>query len=522
MGITSDIVIGIPESDLCGFVCNLIREHGDDIALVDATTEQSFTFNQVCDLSIKFASVLNKRGLRRQEVVAVCCSNCIEYPILVLGAAANNAISTTCNPHYTYHEMLKQFQHCQPKFVITNADQVEKVKQIADQVKSIQEIFTVDESTEVISIQKLLEKEDGTSFPTNVSFDVKEDVLLLPYSSGTTGFPKGVMHTHYSFVSLMHYAMHTKPPMRLVTYTCIPLFHILGILRQFANLIKGWKHIIDKRFNVEQLLKCVEKYKVNTMTSVPPMLVALQNYQHFDKYDTSSLKIVGSGAAPLALTVKNKTSKNLGVDIVQGWGLTEMLVSVHRSPNYPEGSVGQLMPNTQFKVVDPDSLKELGINEDGECWVKGPQLMKGYYKNQSETSRCITSDGWFRTGDIGHYDENGFIFIVDRLKELIKYKAFQVPPAELESVILSNPKVADVGVTGIPDPEAGEVPRAYVVRKDGTLTEEELNNFVQSRVSKYKYLYGGIKFVNSIPKSPTGKILRRKLHEHAFKELNKL
>nr|XP_026691236.1 4-coumarate--CoA ligase 1-like [Ciona intestinalis] len=507
----------IPKVSVFDYVVQHAREHEDKTALIEGSTGQSFTFNQVCDLSIKFASVLNKRGLRRQEVVAVCCSNCIEYPILVLGAAANNAISTTCNPHYTYHEMLKQFQHCQPKFVITDADQVEKVKQIADQVKSIQEIFTVGK------VNALVAEDDGKGFPFGTQINLTEDIAFLWYSSGTTGIPKGVIHTHYSFVALLTLLRGLgKPPPNTITYSVLPMFHAYGALRLFSNL-KGSNHVIDKRFHMETFLKAVEKYKISSFSAVPPILIAIKNYPHLNKYDLSSLTAIGSGAAPLSPSVNVSVMQKMQALVVQGWGLTEIVcIAAHFSPAAPLTTVGFLLPNTKIKVVHPETRKELGVGEDGELLVKGPHLMKGYYNDPVASSLAFNHEEWFCTGDIGHYDHDGYVYIVDRMKELIKYKGFQVPPAELESVILSNPKVADVGVTGIPDPEAGEVPRAYVVRKDGTLTEEELNNFVQSRVSKYKYLYGGIKFVNSIPKSPTGKILRRKLHEHALKELNKL
>uniref|UniRef100_H2YVG9 AMP-dependent synthetase/ligase domain-containing protein n=1 Tax=Ciona savignyi TaxID=51511 RepID=H2YVG9_CIOSA len=343
------------------------------------------------------------------------------------------------------------------------------------------------------------------------------------YSSGTTGIPKGVMHTHYSMVSLFIILRGLgKGPPSKISYGVLPFFHSFGVLRIFS-LLKGTKHVFDKRFHMETFLKAVEKYKITGFGAVPPILIAIQNYPHLDKYDLSSLTSVTSGAAPLSPSVSVSVMKKLQALVLQGWGLTEIIfIAANGIPNAPLTTVGFLAPNTKLKVVHPETRKELGVDQDGELLVKGPQLMKGYYNDAAANARSFDHEGWFCTGDIGHYDKNGFLYIVDRIKELIKYKGFQVAPAELEAVILSNPKVADVGVTGIPDPQSGEVPRAYVVRKDISLTEDELDQFVRSRVSRYKYLYGGIKFVKNVPKSVTGKILRRQLHQQALQEMNKL
>uniref|UniRef100_H2YVH0 AMP-dependent synthetase/ligase domain-containing protein n=1 Tax=Ciona savignyi TaxID=51511 RepID=H2YVH0_CIOSA len=251
----------IPKVSFFDYVTKYARENGDDVALIESTSGKTLTFNQVCDYSVKFASVLNKKGLKKQEVVAICCSNCVEYPIIILGAAANNAISTTCNPHYTYYEMLKQFEHSQPKFVITDASQLEKVQQIAKKITSIQEIFTIDKSDEVASVMSIIQKDDGRAFPFECEINPTEDVVILMYSSGTTGIPKGVMHTHYSMVSLFIILRGLgKGPPSKISYGVLPFFHSFGVLRIFS-LLKGTKHVFDKRFHMETFLKAVEKYK---------------------------------------------------------------------------------------------------------------------------------------------------------------------------------------------------------------------------------------------------------------------
>jgi 4-coumarate--CoA ligase len=244
------------------------------------------------------------------------------------------------------------------------------------------------------------------------------------------------------------------------------------------------------------------------------MVVALAKHPIVDSYDLSSLDLIFSGAAPLSAELAIECGNRIGCEVVQGYGMTELSPVSHATPRgwFKPGSVGVAVPNTEVKIADPMGA-DLGIDADGEVWIRGPQVMKGYLNNEAATKATIDDDGWLHTGDVGHVDADGHLFVVDRLKELIKYKGFQVPPAELEALLLTHPAVADAAVIGLPDDEAGEVPVAFVVRRpDVDVTEAQIQEFVAGQVAHYKQLRR-VTFIDAVPKSASGKILRRVLRD---------
>jgi acyl-CoA synthetase (AMP-forming)/AMP-acid ligase II len=349
-----------------------------------------------------------------------------------------------------------------------------------------------------------------------VHIDPAEDLVALPYSSGTTGFSKGVMLTHRNLVANL---MQTTACIDITEdekiLAFLPFFHIYGmtvIMNQ--GLYQGATLVSMPRFELEPCLQAVQDHRVTRFFLVPPIVVLLAKHPAIDKYDLSSVERAFSGAAPLDADTAEAASKRIGCRISQGYGLTETSPVTHivadRETPVP-GSVGSAVPNTECKVVDVASGKELGRNEDGEIWARGPQVMKGYLNNEGATRSSIDADGFFHTGDIGHIDDRDQYFIVDRLKELIKYKGFQVAPAELEALLLSHPDVADCAVIGVLDEEDEEVPKAFVVLKQPT-SNEEIMEFVAARVAPHKKIRR-VEVVDQIPKSPTGKILRRILRD---------
>jgi acyl-CoA synthetase (AMP-forming)/AMP-acid ligase II len=249
----------------------------------------------------------------------------------------------------------------------------------------------------------------------------------------------------------------------------------------------------------------------------PPMVLALAKHPLVDTFDLSKLTWINSGAAPLSAELALEAGKRLGCEVVQGYGMTELSPVSHLTPlnDWKPGSVGVTAPNTETMIVDIDGSAALGVDQDGEVWVRGPQVMRGYLNNPSATESTIDAEGWLHTGDIGHIDEDGHLFVVDRLKELIKFKGFQVPPAELEAILLTHPAVIDAAVVGLPDDEAGEIPVAFVaVKPDAGVDEEAITSFVANQVAHYKQLRK-VTFVEEIPKSASGKVLRRVLRENA-------
>jgi acyl-CoA synthetase (AMP-forming)/AMP-acid ligase II len=297
----------------------------------------------------------------------------------------------------------------------------------------------------------------------------------------------------------------------------MPFFHIYGqtvVLNM--GLAKGSTIVIMQRFDCDALMDLIEEYGVTWLHIAPPVVLQLATTTNVEGRDFSKLKLIISGAAPLDADLALRAEEKIGAPIRQGYGMTELSPVSHKSrlarvEETPPGSIGALVPNTEARLVDPETGADVAEGEEGEIWVRGPQVMRGYLNNDEATAETLVGDGWLRTGDVGRVDENGFFYIVDRLKELIKYKGHQVPPAELEAVLVSHPKVKDAGVIGMPMDDGGETPKAFVVAEEG-VDGEELMAYVSERVAPYKKVRE-VEFVDEIPKSASGKILRRLLRD---------
>jgi 4-coumarate--CoA ligase len=284
-----------------------------------------------------------------------------------------------------------------------------------------------------------------------------------------------------------------------------------------TGLALGATIVTMPRFDLQQALELVQTHKVTRFFAVPPVVLALAKHPIVDQYDMSSVVQIFSGAAPLGADLAAEAAARVKCDVVQGYGMTELSPVSHATPegDFRPGTSGITVPNTEIRIIDPATGEDRGVGEEGELWVRGPQVMKGYLNNPDATRHTIDDDGWLHTGDVAVVDDHHHVSIVDRVKELIKYKGFQVPPAELEALIVSHPKVLDVAVIGIPDVEAGELPKAFVVAApESGLTAEELQEYVAEHVSSYKRIRQ-VEFVDEIPKSPSGKILRRMLRDRS-------
>nr|KAG5699936.1 hypothetical protein BaRGS_018235 [Batillaria attramentaria] len=296
----------------------------------------------------------------------------------------------------------------------------------------------------------------------------------------------------------------------------LPLFHAYGqVVTMAAGLAYGCRMVVLTKFHLDTFLKLITKYKATALLTVPPIIIGIVNQTRLSDYDLSSVRFITSAAAPLGPEIMEQFIKKTGIPVYQGWGMTENMVTTFSSPSHVRrGSSGRPIPNVDCKVVDPETGRTLGVGEVGEVCMRGPVLMRGYHKNPEATRQTIDRNGWMHTGDVGRFDADGFVYISDRLKELIKYKGEQVPPAMLEDVLLAHPGVLDACVIGLPDTLAGELPRAYVVRAPGSqITEQEVKDFVAKRVPSYMQLRGGVEFRQQIPKSASGKILRRLLRD---------
>lgn len=504
-------------------------EHAGGIAektcLIQGTTGKTYTYGEVELYSKKVASGLAKMGLGQGEVVMLLLPNCVEFVLVFLGAAVRGAVATTCNPFYTTGEIEKQVKGSGAKLIVTQSAYTEKLASIITdyQVKvMVTDEVPASDEFEYLHISALMQEADEGACP---GVDIHpDDVVALPYSSGTTGLPKGVMLTHRGLVtSVAQQVDGENPNLHLrtedVVLCVLPMFHIYSLSIVLCCLRVGATIAIMPKFDIVALLEMVQKHRVTVAPLVPPIVLALSKNPLVDKYDLSSIRMLMSGAAPLGKDLEDSFKARVPHAIIgQGYGMTEagsvlsMCLAFAKHP-FPvkSGSCGTVLRNAVVKIIDPETGTSLPHNKPGEICIKGSQIMKGYIHDSISTTNTIDEEGFLHTGDIGIIDDDEELFIVDRVKEIIKFKGFQVPPAELESILLSHPRVADAACVPQKNEAAGEVPVAFIVPVEGAdLREDEVKEFVSKQVVFYKKLHKVI-FVNHIPKSPSGKILRKDL-----------
>ena len=505
--------VTIPEVSLTEFIFSSTAQIQDKAALIDGPTGRTLTYAEFEDAVRRVAASLAQKGFKKGDVFGIFSTNCPEYAIAFHAVAMLGGINTTVNPLYTAEEAAFQLKNAGAKLLVTAPPFIETATTAAREA-NIEELFVFGEANGATPFASLLES-DGVV--PHVEIDPKHDLVALPYSSGTTGLAKGVMLTHHNLVANMCQMDGLDYFDRDDILLCVlPLFHIYGLVVVLnMGLHLGATIVMMPRFDLEQFLGLIQKYRVTLSHIVPPIVLKMARDPMIDKFDLSSLKVVFCGAAPLGPDLSRECTERVGCGIRQGYGMTETSPVTHSSPADPArvkmGSVGTAAPNTDCKLVDPATGEELGPHQEGELCVRGPQIMKGYLNNPEATARTIDPDDWLHTGDIGYADEDGHFFIVDRVKELIKYKGFQVAPAELEAILLTHPAVADAAVIPCHDDEAGEVPKAFVVAKQET-SAEAIMDFVAERVAPHKKIRE-LEFIEQIPKSLSGKILRRVLVE---------
>ncbi|MFJ8585775.1 4-coumarate--CoA ligase family protein [Streptomyces sp. NPDC093595] len=493
--------------------------YGDAVALVDGAGELTVTYTQLDTYHRRIAGALAAAGLRKGDVLALHSPNTVVYPAVFYAATRAGAAVTTVHPLATAEEFATQLRDSSARWIVTVSPLLEVARRAAELVGGVREIFVCDQADGHRSILDML----GSTAPEPaVAVDPDEDVAALPYSSGTTGVPKGVMLTHRSIatnLAQLEPLIEMGPGDRILAV--LPFFHIYGLTALMnAPLRLGATVVVLPRFELDQFLGAIEKHRINGLFVAPPIVLALAKHPAVTRYDLSSLEYIVSAAAPLDAELARACSARLGLPPVrQAYGMTELSPGTHVVPlsaeDPPAGTVGKLLPGTDMRIVSLDQPgKDLGVGEEGEILIRGPQMMKGYLGRPSETAALIDPDGWLHTGDIGYADADGWLFVVDRVKELIKYKGFQVAPAELEAVLLTHDGIADAAVIGVYDEDGNEVPKAYVVRQpDATgLSGEDIMAFVAGKVAPYKKIRR-VEFIGGVPRAASGKILRRELRE---------
>lgn len=504
--------VEIPDVPISAYVLRTAKAAPDRVALVDVPTGRSYTYGQLDAMVHAFAGGLAARGLGKGDTIALMAPNIPEYAVVFHGAAVAGVAVTTINPTYTAEEVRFQLNDSGSVLLVTIAMFADTAKEAIEGTPAT-EIFIIGDAPDGTTPVTAL---FGTPIE-QVPVDVRDDVVVLPYSSGTTGFPKGVMLTHHNLVSNLAQcedALDVEEGEHVLAV--LPFFHIYGmqvLMNEFLS--RGATIYTLPRFDLEQALTAIQNERIGRFFVVPPIVLAFAKHPMIDQFDLSSLRQIFSGAAPLSAELGEEAAARLGCEVVQGYGMTEMSPVSHaatRDARRP-GTVGVTVANTASRIVDPATGEDLGIDQEGELWVQGPQVMKGYLNNPDATAATLDADGWLHTGDIARIDADGFVTIVDRLKELIKVKGFQVAPAELEALLLTHPAVADAAVVGVPDDEAGERPRAFVVVKPGhDLTPQDITDFMTGHVATYKVVHDVV-LIDAIPKSASGKILRRMLRD---------
>ncbi|WP_243386108.1 long-chain-fatty-acid--CoA ligase [Bacillus kexueae] len=534
------------------YLKNTAEEFMDKIAIHFMGKEISY--HELYEQTLKMANYLHGLGVQKGDRVSIMLPNCPQaviayYAILEIGGTV-----VQTNPLYTERELEYQMNDSGATCIITLDllyPKVSKVKALTNlkniivtsikdylpfpknilypivQKKQQNMVVQIEKTEDVHPWKYIMKTSDPKEF--DVPIDIEEDVAILQYTGGTTGFPKGVMLTHNNLVSntkMCSVWLHDCKRGEESILGIIPFFHVYGMTAIMnMSIMEGYKMILIPKFDVPTVLKSIQKQKPTLFPGAPTIYIGLLNHEHLKKYDLSSIKYCISGSAPLPVEVQQKFEKETGGKLVEGYGLSEASPITHsnllHSTNGKKGSIGIPWPNTDSAIYSFEKGEIAGPNEYGEIIVKGPQVMKGYWNNEEETSAVIR-DGWLYTGDVGYMDEDGYFYIVDRKKDMIIAGGFNIYPREIEEILYEHEKIQEAVVAGVPDPYRGETVKAYIVLKEGMqATEEELDQFCRQHLAAYKVprIY---EFRKELPKTAVGKILRRQLIEEEKKKLNEV
>ncbi|MGX1914800.1 AMP-binding protein [Streptomyces phaeochromogenes] len=488
-------------------------------AMVDVSSGQTLTYGELATLVRQLAAGLAAEGIGKGDVVALHSPNTILFPVVLYATTITGGTVTTLSPLATPAEIAKQLIDAEARLMVSVSALIETARAAVELVRRQTgrdiEILVCDTADGHRPVLGLLCDGDVPVF----ELDPALDVAVLPYSSGTTGVPKGVMLTHRNLCTNLEQmnGLHRVGENDRVI-AILPFFHIFGLTALVNNALhRGATVYVHSRFDLDAFLTSLERDRITHAYVAPPVMLALAKHPAVGNLDLSHLRRIICAAAPLDAGVQAAVADRLGVEIGQAYGMTELSPASHLHADgnldEPIACVGHLLPSTRARLVDPVSGLDVAAGQPGEVWIQGPQVMKGYFGRPEDTDATVDADGWLHTGDIGRVDEDGNWFIVDRVKELIKYKGYQVAPAELEAILLNHPGIADAAVIGVNDEEGNEVPKAFVVPVPGvSITADEVMTHVGGQVAPYKKIRR-VEFIEAVPKAASGKILRRRLRE---------
>jgi long-chain acyl-CoA synthetase len=533
--------IDYPEIPLFQLLDDSAEKHPDATAII--FQDYKMTYRELKDQVDRFATALQTLGVEREDKVALFLANIPQFVISYYGALKAGAIVTAISPLYKEREVRHQINDSGAETLVVLDLLYPVVEKVKDET-GLKRIIVTGFGEYLPSLKRILgsllgkipthkvEMEAGMHHfqdlikgyqpnPAPIEVDPKEDLALLQFTGGTTGLPKGAMLTHHNLVSNAYMCnawMNTEEGAE-IHVNVLPLYHIYGMTVTMNNAIAAaGAMILIPRFDQKEVLGSIQKYKATVFGGVPTLYGALINHPGISSYDLSSIKFCISGASPLPPEVQKKFMELTGGVLVEGYGLTEASPVTHANPldttleTVKIGSIGLTWPDTEARIMHEASGVELPVDMVGELAIRGPQVMKGYWNDPEETA-AVLKDGWLYTGDYAKRDEDGYFYIVDRKKDLIKYKGYSVFPREVEDVIYEHPAVKVAAVVGVSDKESGEMPKAFIILKDGAeATEEELIEFVRERVAPYKRIRA-VEFRDELPMTLVGKVIKKDLRE---------
>ncbi|KAE8727103.1 4-coumarate--CoA ligase-like 9 [Hibiscus syriacus] len=507
-------------AEFCLSIFSSTSTDGATAFAVNANTGRTLTYSQFVSQVRSLAHCLKKRySISQNDVAFVLCPSSLHVPVIYFALLSLGIIVSPANPLSSKSEIAHQIRLSRPVIAFATS-------QSSHKIPSLKHGTILLDSPEFLSFLTRSDIDDEITERVKIK---QSDMAAVLYSSGTTGRVKGVIMTHRNLIAMMamihHYntieAAGSNNRPRPVTFFTVPLFHVFGFFSLLGTVLSAETVVLTERFEFTVMLRAIEKYKVTVMPVSPPLVLSFVKSDLTKKYDLSSLQAVGCGGAPLGHEIAQLFNKKFpNVLLLQGYGLTETGGGGATTEGHEEvaqrGTVGRLAENIEAKIVDSVTGESLPPGQRGELWLRGPVVTKGYIGDEKATAETLDSEGWLKTGDICYFDSEGFLYVVDRLKELIKYKAYQVPPAELEQLLHSHPEISDAAVIPYPDEAAGQIPMAYVVRNPpgSSLTEAQVMDFIAQQVAPYKKIRR-VAFIDSIPKSAAGKILRRELVNHS-------
>ena len=499
----------VAETSLTSYVLQRADQYAANVAAVDVAGSNAYTYGELASAARRAAGGLHARGFGKGDVLAVLAPNVPEYPIAFHAAVLVGGTVVVLNPLDTEDDLVGRLNETGARLVVTSPTEVAKANAVMSRTK-VEEIFVFGEADGATPFSSLF----ADDAPPEPSIDPARDVVALLHSSGSTGYPKGVMLTHRNMNATVLQTSVVAPIGEDDKVLAVPPFHhAFGLIMVMnATLLQGATLVTMPRFEPEAYLKAIQDHRITRLYIVPTIAVLLAKSPLVDRYDLSSLRSIVSGGVTLDPEIARLVRERLGCHISQGYGLTEAMTSfMQREDPVAPASVGRNAPNSECKIIDVTTGEELGPNQTGEILIRGPHVMKGYLNAEEATRQVLEPDGFLHTGDLGYVDATGELYIVDRIKELIKYNGQQVSPVELEAVLMSHPKVADAAVIGVLDERTGELPKGFVVAKEPA-TAEEIMAFVAERVAPYKKIRQ-VEFIDQIPRTPVGKIERRTLKE---------